>query len=398
MTARVIINTVEDLDSYLASYHIYTKNYDDERTLFKSNINDTSIPYNPLRSEFRGLVMDNLSNNILCRHTPPVKYTEELPKPEEIEEVYWAEDGTNLAVYHFEGALSLGTSKAADATTFKWNGYKTMGSMFYEAMMAVAPEDFVERAEFRKVPGTDKLAWNINNNYTVNIGFHHPLMHPGEGEDVMKIWFIGCIHNDTGYEIPLQELGKTHGLEPLTLLPRNKKVELDLSRYDRSITKNKEEAFYGYIVKTKSKSAHTPILFKASNYFGTLATILYGYVPMELNYRNRYIYKVIYHILSNNIYEVEAVIPPGYKKIMDDCLEHIEAISNQVMLHLENKPGISNGGAYDVIISSVLDDIRTNEPDILKNTPHINKIIKNYITNKYTKFMVDLCLRETDSS
>ena len=53
---------LDDLNRYLSQYHIGLKKYDDERLLFESSLRDTSVPYNNLRAQARGCVIDMIDN------------------------------------------------------------------------------------------------------------------------------------------------------------------------------------------------------------------------------------------------------------------------------------------------------------------------------------------------
>lgn len=385
MNAKELYNSVENIDEYLKPYHVYLKKYDDERLLFLSNLRDTSVPYHWIRSEFKGMVIDTITNKVICRHTKPHRYFNEVSIGNNRYKAFLAEDGTQVALYFFDGVLAMGTNKSVDVTEFKWHGEQSMSELFYECMLNY-PE-FVSKTNFRS--NNRSLAWNLPTEYSISIGFHHQKIHPSSAGK--KLWFIGCVDNESGYELSLEEIASNEKLAPLLLLPRNVEIpthNISFEKCMRSVEINKKDKFYGYILDVENVGK----VFMPSSYYSLISSIFYAHnADTDIIYTNRYKHQIIYNILSNNIEGIEQIVDlsPDFKTTVEKVMADLNQIIVYVKMMIEN--GIACENKYRRIVTCVIDDIMDNEPDILKNTPHIVKVITDYLyNNKYTKLVLDL--------
>lgn len=376
---------LDDLNRYLSQYHIGLKKYDDERLLFESSLRDTSVPYNNLRAQARGCVIDMIDNKFLCIPAWPHRYFNEVSY-KDIEsqsfKVYEAEDGTQITLYSFEGVLSLGTTKSADVTHFKWNGDITMAKLFWES--ALLYPEFINKTGLRWAG--ESLAWNIPSNYSVTLGFHNSKIHPSSKTN--KVWLIGIMDNNNGQSVEMD-----------LSLPTNTSVDIDLSsmitKCNRSIEENEKDKFYGYILEntdTKQKFGALYKIFIPSTYYSLLSSVFYANIQdPEVCHTNRYKYQIVNNILKNNITTVNTIgnISSEYKKIVQNSLSTIENICIYTKMLLKNNNPPDN--KYTEIVELVVQDIRDNEPDIHKNTPRIDKVITDYIYNtKYIKNILEI--------
>uniref|UniRef100_A0A6C0LI60 Uncharacterized protein n=1 Tax=viral metagenome TaxID=1070528 RepID=A0A6C0LI60_9ZZZZ len=393
----------DDLSKLLECAKIKIIKSDDGRSLFTTDLHDTSVKHYKVRYQSRGMILDELEHKVLSFPGGSHSYFSNIKK-ETFKDLYnddkydiiEARDGTNITLYNFEGILCMGTGRSVDITNYYWSSKKTFAEMFYES--AQTNKKFVEDT---KLSLKDRsLRWNIPDNYCVTIGFRHHDIHQNLS-DPMDIWLVKCIDKNTKTEIDIEQLAN---------LKENKKVidKIDyndiIKKCNRSMYEDQEENFYGYIFHYNG-SENIPIEFQKvfipSILYKTLQHFFYSFNKNNednLTHHNRYIYSIFRNILYNNTSELNLLykLNPKYKNFVRDYNSFIDRICSFTSVRIrDNNYGNDEIEIQITFVDSIIQNIKDNDNDVLTDAVATTKLINDYIRNpNNTKVLVDIYLKK----
>lgn len=383
----------DELENYLTKAKIDTITTHDGRTLFYSNLHDTSIKKYKIRYQIKNLIIDSLDKSILCMSTPVHSYYEYINKNElrsfyeknkySIIKTY---DGTTVTIYNFNGTFYISSGRSTDISNFYWNGSKTFAQMFYES--ANTNKQFVKDVNLT-ITDSGNIKWNIPPEYCITLGFRHNDIHPNICDN-NNIWFIQSYNRKNK---------KIEEHENLKNLDRNEietsmKWDNLIAKCNRTQKKDQREKFYGYILTSNDISIpiHLQRVFIPSTLYKTLQYFFYSFSKNEedkLNHNIRYTYSIIRNILLNNQDFLELLIElnPSYKKEIDQYNSFIEDICKKISLRFidldSNKESI-----YDEFITKIYNEIIIDEKDFNSNTIYGFKLITDYVKNPKNSYCI----------
>lgn len=408
----------DDLTAELKRYHIYIKKNDDGRILFEGDLNDTSIPYSPIRSLLKGVVIDTIDEKLLAVPSNPVRYSETVTLEfmknilSNNNGIFYAEDGTTVTLYRFDGIINLASSNGIDISGFKWNTPNTISELLYESLEASAGNYFMDTTKI-KLLENKVLSWDVPEGISLTVGFHNSKIHPSCESN--KVWFMDCRDLTTGkpsteftndyFKLPLNNGINQEDRSRLGIVEEDFDAQLVLDRMiykcNRDVFIDHSESFYGYIIVDDKAKVFVP-----SQLYRTLRHVLYSdrsavidSAQSESNrtdprWKDRYKYNLLLTAIENkdsNSIDIFRKFSPEFKNYITNCMSVFEIIELYVKLDLGlttfdtgRHKNSSTPDMYCSLVSRISSEILTNEPDIRKN---INKANERHVVNVIKSFM-----------
>lgn len=290
-------------------------------------------------------------------------------------DVYKAEDGTTITLYHLDDEWLLSTKNGYDVGDLEWRGAKYK-DLFMEALEETSP-------------GFDINSLDKNVSYT--IGFCHPIHHPFR--NIKKIWFIYA------YNLAEGTVADNPGL------PEQEKIESDdhneliykaMGAYKNFIKTG--EINFGYILRYcgHAKYKSMPDVFIESSLMSNIRRVLYQQTFIKDEKLRRKVKKRFSHIeyvilrsyLDINKKKILPNILPQYK----ETFEQFDNIVNQAV------ESICKGDPKDDLEKSLL--VYTKSKLHIYGEAELSKdVVKDVITNPetieiYVKHLYDWAIAE----
>jgi len=384
-----IIDSIHNLDEdilvkELDKYEISIQTYTDGKALLIANLFDKSTSNIAIKYIARGLVYDQLKNDILSipyrsvRHLDNCKTTlVEEYMSKNYYDISLAQDGTTITLYEFEGNINIATGKSADVSQMFWNGDKTFSEMLYESIENSCP-DLIKDTKMT-IDNSKNIHWNIPKNYCVTLGFRHHDIHPFK-EDPMDVWLYQCIDRNTNV---------IHSLPQLKSLSKNTKLEKIsyndmIKKCNRNQRLNRIDIFYGYILDSNNENVLNDYkkIFIPSSFYKLLMHFFYksvGITDEQITHENRYQFNIFYNILNFNNDYISLLKEnfTGFNKIIRGYIEFIDSIVVKICNTLQTND--QNTGIYKEFIDKITSRLLKNEKDINVNDISTNKVVKDYV-------------------
>ena len=394
VSIKELYNSYSDIDvleNDLKKFHIYVKKQDDGVILFESNLKDTSIPYDPIRSQLKGVVFDSIDEKILALPSTPIRYFRDMKIDDLTEKynnseykIYNAEDGTTLTLYKFDGVLSLASANSTDLSEFKWKGDRSIADLFFE--VALQYDNFIKKTGLRKVNET-RLTWDLPSNISITLGFHHHDMHPSSITN--KVWFIDYKDNDTELSITDTKIDeiKSWDIHCHTSMISNVPLKSLIDKCNLESYIHQVNNFYGYILEGSDK------IFIPSSYYKELEAIFYIHLKHgDMKDVDRYKHNILRSLLKTNMESFDLLrnLSIEYKSFITQCTELLNIMLLYLKLHISS---VSIPESFQPLISKIYREILINEPDLVRGTDSEarNKALNQFIfKEKYTRELLAL--------